>query len=105
MRLVISLFDSKPLTSRRTLELGPFAGLIYTVILIVGCLFFLVLEWTMPRESLDYVQMHWDQERFAEVGCMPDADYLEGISQRDIVFGADCREGEERTAPGFRRRS
>lgn len=105
MRLVILLFDSKPLISRRTLELGPFAGLIYTVILIVGCLFFLVLEWAMPRESLDYVQMHWDQERFAEVGCMPDADCLEGISQRDIVFGADCREGEECTAPGFRRRS
>lgn len=50
-----------------TMEIGPFAGIIYTVILIVDCLFFLILEWSMPREDLDFVQMHWDQERFVEV--------------------------------------
>lgn len=49
------------------MELGRFAGLIYTVILIVDCLFFLVLEWTIPREDLDYVRMGWDSARFEEV--------------------------------------
>ena len=51
------------------MEIGPFAGLIYTVILIVDCLFFLILEWSMPREDLDFVRMHWDQEYFVKV-CM-----------------------------------
>ena len=58
----------------------------------------------MPRESLDYVRMHWDQERFAEVGCMPDMD----CPFRKVflnVFGADCREGEEWKARGSLRRS
>ena len=49
------------------MQIGPFAGLIYTVILIVDCLFFLILEWSMPREDIDFVQMHWDQEYFVEV--------------------------------------
>ncbi|KAH7908643.1 glycosyltransferase family 4 protein [Hygrophoropsis aurantiaca] len=52
---------------QRTMDLGPFAGPIYTIILIVECLFFLFLEWWMPREDLDYVHMHWDQARFAQV--------------------------------------
>lgn len=56
------------------MDLGPFAGLIYTVILILNCLIFLILEWTMPRENLDYVRMHWDQERFIEVCGIPDLD-------------------------------
>ncbi|KIK70306.1 glycosyltransferase family 4 protein [Collybiopsis luxurians FD-317 M1] len=51
----------------RTMRLGPFAGPIYTIILIVDCLFFLFLEWWMPRENIDYVTRHWDQGRFAEV--------------------------------------
>ena len=49
------------------MEIGPFAGLIYTVILIVDCLFFLILEWSMPREDFDFAQMHWDHEYFVEV--------------------------------------
>jgi len=52
---------------QRTMELGPFAGIIYTVILLVDCLFFLILEWSMPREDLDFVRMHWDHEYFAEL--------------------------------------
>ncbi|KAF7318304.1 Glycosyltransferase family 4 protein [Mycena chlorophos] len=52
---------------RRTMELGVFAGPIYTIILVVECLFFLVLEWWMPREDMDFVQAGWDRERFAEV--------------------------------------
>lgn len=50
----------------RTMSLGPFAGLIYTTILIVDCLFFLFLEWWMPREDMDFVQEHWKPEVFAE---------------------------------------
>jgi len=49
------------------MEIGPFAGIIYTVILIVDCLFFLILEWTMPREDLDFVRRHWDHEYFLKL--------------------------------------
>ncbi|KDR68355.1 hypothetical protein GALMADRAFT_256998 [Galerina marginata CBS 339.88] len=51
----------------RTMELGPFAGIIYTIMLLVDCLFFLFLEWWIPREDLHYVHHHWDQERFKEL--------------------------------------
>ncbi|KAF9527444.1 glycosyltransferase family 4 protein [Crepidotus variabilis] len=51
----------------RTMELGPFFGLIHTIILLVDCLFFLFLEWWIPRESLHHVRHHWDEDKFAEV--------------------------------------
>jgi len=51
---------------RRTMALGPFAGLIYTTILIVDCLFFLFLEWWMPRQDMDFVQERWKPDVFAE---------------------------------------
>lgn len=51
----------------RTMQLGPFAGPIYTIILIVDCVFFMFLEWWMPREDLDFVNIHWDQAKYAEV--------------------------------------
>ena len=50
-----------------TMQLGPFAGPIYTIILVVDCLFFLFLEWWMPREDFDFVNVHWDHQRFSEV--------------------------------------
>lgn len=49
------------------MELGPFAGPIYTVILLVDCLFFLFLEWWIPREKLHYVHHHWNQQAYNEV--------------------------------------
>jgi hypothetical protein len=49
------------------MALGTFAGPIYTIILIVDCLFFMFLEWWMPREDLDYVTNEWNQKRFSEV--------------------------------------
>ncbi|KAJ7931266.1 glycosyltransferase family 4 protein [Mycena leptocephala] len=52
---------------QRTMQLGLFAGPIYTIILIVDCLFFLLLEWWMPREDMDFVQAHWNQDLFAEL--------------------------------------
>jgi len=51
---------------QRTMELGPFVGPIYTIILIVDCLFFLFLEWWMPREDLDYVTHEFRQEAFRQ---------------------------------------
>lgn len=51
----------------RTMDLGPFAGPIYTAILLVDCLFFLFLEWWMPREDLHFVRHHWNPEVFTEV--------------------------------------
>ena len=49
------------------MSLGPFVGPIYTVILIVDCLFFAFLEWWMPRENIDYVDVTWDATRFEKV--------------------------------------
>jgi hypothetical protein len=55
------------LTRNRTMSLGPFVGPIYTIILIVDCLFFAFLEWWMPRENIDYVDVRWDATRFEKV--------------------------------------
>ena len=49
------------------MQLGPFAGPIWTIILIVDCIFFLFLEWWMPREDLNYVNVQWDQAKFSRV--------------------------------------
>ena len=49
------------------MSLGPFVGPIYTIILIVDCLFFAFLEWWMPRENIDYVDVSWDATRFEKV--------------------------------------
>lgn len=56
-------------TYTRTMGLGPFVGPIYTMILIVDCLFFALLEWWMPRENIDYVDVKWDATHFETVGC------------------------------------
>ncbi len=48
--------------------LGPFAGPIYLIILVVDCLFFMFLEWWFPRDDMDFVVRHWDHDRFAQVG-------------------------------------
>ncbi|KAF8970447.1 glycosyltransferase family 4 protein [Flammula alnicola] len=52
---------------QRTMDLGPFAGPIYTIILLVDCIFFLFLEWWIPRDTLHYVHHHWDHETFREL--------------------------------------
>lgn len=44
------------------MSLGLFAGPIYTAILIVDCIFFMFLEWLIPREDLDFVHAHWEPE-------------------------------------------
>lgn len=49
------------------MDIGPFAGPIYTAMLLVDCLFFLFLEWWMPREDLHFVRHHWNPDVFAEV--------------------------------------
>ncbi|THH30564.1 hypothetical protein EUX98_g3623 [Antrodiella citrinella] len=50
----------------RTLDIGPFAGLIYVCILLVDCVFFLFLEWWLPEHDLDKVEAHWDPVKFKE---------------------------------------
>ena len=57
-------------TYARTMGLGPFVGPIYTIILIVDCLFFAFLEWWMPRENIDVVDVKWDATRFEAVGFL-----------------------------------
>ncbi|KAK0192001.1 transferase [Armillaria mellea] len=51
---------------KRTMGLGPFAGSIYLIILVVDCLFFMCLEWWFPRDDMDFVVRHWDHVRFAQ---------------------------------------
>jgi hypothetical protein len=60
--------DSEASAYARTMDLGPFVGPIYTIILIVDCLFFALLELWMPRENIDYVDVKWDATRFETVG-------------------------------------
>ncbi|PBK63307.1 UDP-Glycosyltransferase/glycogen phosphorylase [Armillaria solidipes] len=48
---------------KRTMGLGPFAGPIYLIILVVDCLF---LEWWLPRDELDFVVKHWDHDQFSQ---------------------------------------
>lgn len=50
-----------------TIRLGPFAGPIFCIILVVDCLFFMFLEWWMPREEIDYPVKRWDQRQFMKV--------------------------------------
>ncbi|EPS96892.1 hypothetical protein FOMPIDRAFT_127023 [Fomitopsis schrenkii] len=64
---------------QRTLGLGRFAGLIFAIILLVDCLFFAFLEWWIPGETMDKVEMHWSQQRFAELA--------EEFSQRENAEG------------------
>jgi phosphatidylinositol glycan class A protein len=47
--------------------LGRFAGPIWTIILIVDCMFFMFLEWWLPRDELDYVESTWDDNVFRQV--------------------------------------
>ena len=47
--------------------LGRFAGPIFTIILIVDCLWFAFLEWWIPREDIEVVESDWDLKTFDEV--------------------------------------
>ncbi|KAG9057595.1 hypothetical protein FS842_005556 [Serendipita sp. 407] len=51
----------------KTLRVGPFAGIIYLIILIVECLFFLWLELVTPRRDIHYVEEDWKPEQFRKV--------------------------------------
>ncbi|KAG8849733.1 hypothetical protein FRB91_009664 [Serendipita sp. 411] len=51
----------------KTLRVGPFAGVIYLIILIVECLFFLWLELVTPRRDIHYVEEDWKPEQFRKV--------------------------------------
>ncbi|KAI0727454.1 transferase [Fomitopsis betulina] len=64
---------------QRTLELGRFAGPIFAIILLVDCLFFAFLEWWIPVDTIDKVEMHWSQQRFAELA--------EEVSEREKAEG------------------
>ena len=50
----------------RTMGLGRFAGPIFTIILIVDCLWFAFLEWWIPREDIEVVESDWDLKTFDE---------------------------------------
>ena len=48
----------------RTLDLGRFVGIIFAIILLIDCVFFMVLEWWMPECDLDKVQKRWEDRGF-----------------------------------------
>lgn len=60
------------LSGSSTLDLGRFAGIIFAIILLVDCLFFMFLEWYLPADTLDKVEMHWEHENFEEVSTRPE---------------------------------
>lgn len=43
-----------PFRDNSTLEIGPIAGWIYSIILAVGCMFFYLLDVVMPRSAVDF---------------------------------------------------
>lgn len=43
-------------------------GPIYLCMLVVDGVFFLILEYFMPRENIDYVEKEWDLKRFRKAG-------------------------------------
>ncbi|KAK0215588.1 transferase [Armillaria fumosa] len=48
---------------KRTMGLGPFAGPIYLIILVVDCLFFMFVQRWFPGDGTDFVASHWDHDR------------------------------------------
>ncbi|KAF8581261.1 glycosyltransferase family 4 protein [Ramaria rubella] len=52
---------------RRTWSLGPFVGPIYLGMLVVDCVFFMLLDFFMPRKDIDYVKRDWDLAKFRKV--------------------------------------
>lgn len=52
------------------MRLGTFAGPIFSIILLVDCLFFMFLEWWMPREDIDFPVSRWDQDEFLKVSYL-----------------------------------
>ncbi len=50
------------------MALGRFAGPIFTIILVMQCLFFTALEWAVPLSEIDMVENEWDDVLFFKVG-------------------------------------
>ncbi len=51
----------------RSMALGRFAGPIFTIILVMQCLFFTALEWAVPLSEIDMVENEWDDVLFFKV--------------------------------------
>ena len=50
------------------MSIGRYFGPIFTIILLVDCLFFALLEWWLPQEDIEKVESRWDPDRFRKVG-------------------------------------
>ena len=72
----------------RTRGLGRFAGPIFTIILIVDCLWFAFLEWWIPRENIEVVESDWDLKAFDEA---KERWENAGVRRRDT----EAREGQQ----------
>ncbi|KAL1730435.1 glycosyltransferase family 4 protein [Schizophyllum commune] len=82
---------------RRNLSLGPWFGMIQVIILVVDCLFFLVLEWLIPREDIDYVTCTWDARKAREALREAEGEAQEGRGGE--AKGGQVEDGE-RTEEG-----
>lgn len=76
------------------MALGRFVGPIFTIILIMDCLWFMFLEWRIPREDIEVVEANWNVETFEGVkGEWEDARRKETLGRVEVV----SREEEEET--------
>lgn len=49
------------------MSLGRYFGPIFTIILLVDCLFFAFLEWWLPQEDIERAEAKWDPDEFLNV--------------------------------------
>lgn len=51
--------------------MGRFFGPIFTIIFLVDCLFFTVIEWLLPAYDIERVECEWTRDNFKEVRQFP----------------------------------
>lgn len=51
--------------------MGRFFGPIFTIIFLVDCLFFTVIEWLLPAYDIERVECEWTKDNFKEVRRFP----------------------------------
>jgi hypothetical protein len=60
----------------RNLTMGPYFGPIFTIIFLVDCLFFALLEWWLPSEDIEKAGSTWNHEHYAEVSISANSIYI-----------------------------
>lgn len=61
----------------RNMSIGRYFGPIFTIILLVDCLFFAFLEWWLPQEDIETVELWWDPDRYRKAVSEPNVPLFE----------------------------